>query len=125
MLVRGTFTLTDTLPLAVWLLCAGIGHVVLRRALPDHDPILFPLAMFLSGWGLMMIERLAPNFGERQTVWLAVAVIGMLLAASMRRILDVLRDFRYTILLASIGLLVITIVFGTNPSGTQARRNCG
>jgi len=118
-LVRGTFTLTDALPLAVWLICAAIGHVVLHRALPDHDPILFPLAMFLSGWGLLMIERLAPNFGERQTAWLGVAVIGMLFAASLRRILDVLRDFRYTILLVSIGLLVITIVFGTNPSGTQ------
>lgn len=118
-MVRGTFTPEDALPLAVWMLCALIGHVILRRTLPQHDPILFPLVMFLSGWGLLMIDRLAPNFGERQTAWLAVSLIAMIIAATTPRLLNALREYRYTILLGGIMLLVTTIVFGTNPSGTQ------
>lgn len=118
-LVRGTFTPADVLPLVVWMLCAIIGHVMLQRTLPDHDPLLFPLVMFISGWGLLMIDRLAPNFGERQTAWLAVSVLAMIIAAATPRLLNALREYRYTILLGGLVLLVTTIAFGTNPSGTQ------
>src|SRR5437763_1618869 len=48
--------------LAVWVVCAVLGHLVLRRKVPLRDPLLFPVVMLLSGWGLVLIDRLAPPF---------------------------------------------------------------
>lgn len=118
-LIRERLSVMDALPLVIWILAAAAGHLTLNRTLPDRDPLLFPLAMFLSGWGLVMIDRLAPNFGERQMVWLGVSTVAMLAAASNHRLITALREYRYTILIVGIALLATTILFGTNPSGTS------
>src|SRR5689334_16351116 len=60
-LESGVFNLTRWLPLVVWLVCAIIGSRLLNRLLPQRDRLLFPLALLMSGWGLVLIERLAPN----------------------------------------------------------------
>ncbi|MBL8164310.1 MAG: FtsW/RodA/SpoVE family cell cycle protein [Anaerolineae bacterium] len=113
-LVRGA---SDWIHIGVWLLCAGIGGWLLHRRLPGHDPLLFPVTMFLSGWGLVAIERLAPPFAERQTVWLAASTAALLAAALLPQALRWLRNYRY--LLLGIGLLLLTgtIILGRNPSG--------
>jgi cell division protein FtsW (lipid II flippase) len=102
---------------AVWLVCAAVGQRLLERHLPGHDQFIFPLAMFLSGWGLVLIDRLAPPFADRQTVWLALSVTVMLLVASLPHALRWLRSYRYILLLVGLLLLVGTIVLGRNPSG--------
>lgn len=103
--------------IVVWLLCAGVGVWMLHRHLPGHDPLLFPVTMFLSGWGLVAIQRLAPPFAERQMVWLAASTLALLLAALLPQPLRWLRNYRY--LLLGIGLLLLagTIILGRNPSG--------
>ncbi len=117
-----TITRSDTQPTGwihfiVWIACAFIGETILERYLPGHDPLLYPTTMFLSGWGLILIDRLAPNFADRQTIWLIVSVIAMLLVAITPHILRWLRQFRYILLLFGILLLLGTIALGTNPSG--------
>jgi cell division protein FtsW (lipid II flippase) len=107
----------DWIHFLVWLITAWAGHLWLRRRLPHRDPLFYPLALFLSGWGMLMIERLAPIFADRQTIWLVIGVIAALMVASIPSLLLWLRNFRYTILLASLALLVATILFGVNPSG--------
>lgn len=109
--------LTDWFHPFIWGLCAFIGHRALERYLPDRDPLLFPLTMFLSGWGLVMIDRLAPPFAERQTLWLALSVTAMLLVAVFPHTLRWLRNYRYILLLLGLLLLIGTILLGTNPSG--------
>jgi cell division protein FtsW (lipid II flippase) len=101
----------------VWLLAALLGAWVLNRFLPKRDPLLFPLIMFLSAWGLVLIDRLAPNFSDRQTIWLFLSVGAMLLTATFPHLLRWLRAYRYLILLSGIVLLVSTILLGSNPSG--------
>ncbi|MBK8025665.1 MAG: FtsW/RodA/SpoVE family cell cycle protein [Chloroflexi bacterium] len=103
--------------LLVWAACAVIGGALLRRSLPNSDPFFFPISMFLSGWGILAIERVAPNFAQRQIVWLVVAVIVLVVTASFPRLIVLLRNYRYTLLFAGIAVLVITILFGSNPSG--------
>lgn len=105
------------LTLLVWCGCAAAGQRFLARQLPGRDPLLFPLAMFLSGWGLLAIDRLAPDMANRQTVWLIIGVTVMIVAVRTRPLLHWLRRYRYTLLLASLLLLIATIRFGTNPSG--------
>lgn len=101
----------------VWMACAIIGQILLERHLHGHDPLIFPLVMFLSGWGLVLIDRLAPPFADRQTVWLALSVAVMLLVTSLPHTLRWLRTYRYILLLIGLILLVGTIVLGRNPSG--------
>jgi len=100
-----------------WLLCTAVGHFALNRYLPHRDPLIYPLAMFLSGWGILVIDRLAPAFADRQTVWLGVAIIIMLLTAALPYALRWLRLYRYSLLLFGLLLLVSTILLGRNPSG--------
>jgi cell division protein FtsW (lipid II flippase) len=101
----------------VWFACAVVGAALLRRFLPAHDHLLFPLAMFLSGWGLVAIQRLAPTFAERQTLWLVVSVGALLTAALTPYVLRWLRMYRYLVLALALLLLLATIAFGSNPSG--------
>lgn len=116
-LVRGQVAWLDVLLLVVWAACAAGGHALLERRLPRRDPLLFPLVMFLGGWGLVLIDRLTPYFAQRQVVWLVIGVAAMLAAALTPRLLRWLRAYRYLLLFGGLALLVATIAFGQNPSG--------
>jgi cell division protein FtsW len=104
-------------PLLVWTACAVAGERLLSRWLPGRDPLLFPVAMFLAGWGLLAVDRLLPEMADRQAVWLALGTALMLALVRLRPLLAWLRRYRYTLLIASLVLLIATIRFGTNPSG--------
>ncbi len=119
-----TFALTlvsqrgqDWIHYAIWVIAALAGHLWLKRRLPDRDPLLFPLVMLLSGWGMVLIERLAPNFADRQTVWLVLGVLTMSVVVAIPNLLARLRRYRYTLLITGLVLLVATILLGVNPSG--------
>jgi cell division protein FtsW (lipid II flippase) len=134
LLVAGLFLFTNTLALAVnrpillpsdwlhllvWIACAVVGTWSLDRWLPRRDPLLFPLALLMTGWGLILIDRLAPVFAERQTLWLIVSMAAMLAVVTVKPVLRWLRTYRYVLLLGGLLLLVATIVLGTNPSGQE------
>ena len=110
-------SLQHWLPLIVWTGCAVGGSYVLQRYLPQRDPFIFPIVMLLSGWGLLLIDRLAPIFADRQGVWLLVSTLAMLATAIHPRILRWLRQYRYLILFIGLALLISTIILGRNPSG--------
>lgn len=101
----------------VWCGCAIGGTWYLERELPNRDPLLFSIVMFMSGWSLILVERLAPNFSTRQMLWLALSTGAMLIVVRIPQILRWLRVYRYVILVGGILLLVITILLGRNPSG--------
>jgi len=109
------------LALAAWLLSFATAHRVLDRALPGRDPMLLPVAAFLSGWGLLLIGRLAPNFLPRQTTWLLLSTLAMLAVVRLGRDLRWLRRYRYTWLTVGLALLAATLLFGVNPSGYGPR----
>jgi peptidoglycan glycosyltransferase len=104
-----------------WIICAVVGHLILRQRLPRRDPFLFPTMMLLSGWGLTLIDRLAPPFAVRQTAWLIIAVGAVLALASLPGHLRWLSNYRYLWLGGGLLLLILTIMLGTNPSGGGPR----
>jgi cell division protein FtsW (lipid II flippase) len=105
----------------IWLLLVGLTHLWLNRQLPHRDPLLLPIYALLSGWGLLLIDRLAANFLLRQTVWLVVATAALVVIVALsHRHLDWLRRYRYTWLIGGLLLLAITLLFGVNPSGFGA-----
>lgn len=115
---RGWMTLW---PVGVWIVCAAFGHSALQRRLPHRDPLLFPLAMFLTGWGLNLISRLVPSYTDRQTLWLVMGLAVMLVLTAAPGDLRWLRRYRYTWLIGGLALLGTTIVLGQNPSGEGPR----
>jgi cell division protein FtsW (lipid II flippase) len=109
--------LPHVISFVAWSGCAVVGHTLLNRYLPRRDRLLFPVVMFMSGWGLVVIDRLVPPFAERQSTWLIVSVAAMVGVASMPHILRWLRNYRYLWLICGLGLLTSTIILGSNPSG--------
>jgi cell division protein FtsW (lipid II flippase) len=104
----------------IWLIMMLTAHGLLRRYRPTRDPFLLPLVGLLTGWGLIMIDRLAANFLARQVVWLGLATAVMLAIAILPRNLRFLRRYRYTWLVGGLLLLAATLLFGVNPSGFGA-----
>ena len=122
-IVKADVRATDWLHMGVWLICAAAGSFLIDRYLPGRDPLLFPITMFLSGWGLVMIDRLAPNFADRQTVWLVVSLAAMLVVALLPGPIRWLRNYRYILLVFGLLLLLATIILGRNPSDPYGRTN--
>lgn len=102
---------------AAWLLLMAAAWLLLNRFTPTHDPLLLPVFALLSGWGVLLIDRLAPNFLLRQTLWLALGTAVMLAIAILPRNLRYLRQYRYTWLFTGLLLLAATLVFGVSPTG--------
>ncbi len=120
-LAIATDSLEPIAMLAVWGLAAYGGHRLLDRGIPQRDPFLFPLAMLLTGWGLLMIQRLAPDFAWKQAIWLYVGLAAMQVVGRLPIHLRWLRRYRYTWLMGGLLLLLGTIALGVNPSGAGPR----
>ncbi len=92
---------------AIFLGLCLAGHIVIRITLPHADPYIFPIAAALASVGLVEVYRIDPTAARRQAVWF---VIGLLLFAAtivFARDYRKLERYRYTIAVASIGLLVL------------------
>ncbi|MBX3055263.1 MAG: FtsW/RodA/SpoVE family cell cycle protein [Anaerolineae bacterium] len=105
---------------ALWFAAMLAAYALLRRYRPRHDPYLLPIFALLTGWGLITLQRLAPNFLERQVMWLWLSTAVLLAIAILPRSLRWLRRYRYTLLIGGILLLAATFLFGVNPSGFGA-----
>ena len=105
---------------AVLSVIAIAAEVFLRRVAPSRDPLLWPSAVLLMAFGLIVIARVAPNFLPRQMLWLCLGAAGMCAVAPARFSLRWLRRFKYTWLLIGLALLAATLFFGVNPAGQGA-----
>ena len=109
---------THFLILPVWALGAWIVTRTARKTDPDRDPFLLPIALFLAGWGMLVIWRLTPEFGLRQTGWFALSCLILIAVLQGRRDLQWLRKYRYLWITLGIGLVFLTLFFGTSPTGS-------
>jgi len=130
LVTRQGATLATMWPALLWPAALAGAWAALRRWRPGHDRLLLPVTGLLTGMGLVMVARLAPNFLPRQTLWSLLGLGAMLVVtfglrdASTRgsgRGLRLLRRYRYTWLVGGLALLALTLVFGVNPAGTGAR----
>jgi len=92
-----------------------------RRTLHQADPIILPVIALISGWGLLTIWRLAPTFGTRQTIWLAVSLAIFTIGLRLPSSLEFLRRYKYLWLTGGLSLTTLTLIFGTNPMGFGPR----
>ena len=121
-LVRETVVTWRYLGIVIyWLGITVAGYFVLYRFRPGVDPLLYPIATFLMGWGLWLVDRLAGNFLPRQMIWIGLGIVVMVGATLLPARLRTLRLFPYTWLLGGLLLVGATLLFGVNPSGGGAR----
>jgi cell division protein FtsW (lipid II flippase) len=114
---EGDYRWNHWLGYLAWLILILIVNRQIKRILPNQDPFLLPVAALLSGWGLMTIWRLFPDFGLRQTMWFVISMV--LFAAGLRLPQDLLflRRYKYVLLTGGLVLTALTLLFGTNPGG--------
>ncbi len=94
-------------------------HVALRLRAPMADPYLLPTVGVLTAIGLVELDRISPELAADQAGWVAVggaAFIGVLFALPDHRVLE---RYRYLIGLTGVGLLLITMIFGTRINGAR------
>ncbi len=103
--------------ISVWFIGFAILFAQSNRYLPEHDPYLLPVISLLCGLGLVIIFRLTPAFGFRQTAWLAIGIAGITLALRIRNLLSIIRRYKYVWLISGILLTLLTFVVGTYPGG--------
>ncbi len=104
-----------------WVVTVALIHTQLNRRLPERDPYLLPAAALLSGWGLLTIWRLTPEFGLRQMAWLLVGGAVVSLGLRLPADLGFLRRYKYVWLSGGLLLTAATLVMGTNPMGAGPR----
>jgi cell division protein FtsW (lipid II flippase) len=98
---------------AVFLGLCLAGHIFIRVTLPNADPYIFPLVAVLACFGLVMVYRIyGATFARQQAQWF---VLGLALFAGtviVFRDYRKLENYRYLIVIASLGLMVLPIVPG-------------
>jgi len=105
------------LGVVVWIAAFGLLNYQTSRKLPKRDPFILPIISLLSGIGLMTIWRLYPNMGLRQTIWIGIGSIIVLLGVHYANFIDYLRRYKYILLLAGLFLTGLTFFIGANPTG--------
>ena len=94
---------------ALFLALCLAGHLVIRFALPNADPYLFPLAAVLASVGIVMVYRIDPVLARQQAQWMVLGLV--LFAATVlalrRRGGGVLERYRYTIAAVGIATTVL------------------
>jgi len=105
----------------VWLGMLWLLNRQARRYLPEGDPYLLPIAALLSGWGLLTIWRLYPDFGLRQSLWFCLVGGAVWLVLKLPAFLSLLQRYKYVWLTSGLGLTALTLIFGTNPIGYGPR----
>jgi cell division protein FtsW (lipid II flippase) len=105
----------------IWMVGFALLHRQTRKYTPDRDPYLLPIMALLSGWGLLTIWRLTPDFGIRQTIWLILCQALFWFGLKFPNLLEELRHYKYLSLSGILLLTALTLLLGNYPGGLGPR----
>ncbi len=92
-------------------LCVA-GHIFIRIALPHADPYIFPLVAVLACFGLVMVYRIQPSLARYQAQWFVLGLVLFAVTVIVFRDYRKLENYRYVIVIASLGLMLLPRVPG-------------
>ena len=95
------------------------AHLAIRFLAPGADPAILPIVFVLSGVGITFLTRLAPDSAVNQVVWLFLSVAAMVAVLAVVRDLDSLADYKYTLGVAGVVLLILPMILGTEQNGSK------
>ncbi|MFI5981304.1 FtsW/RodA/SpoVE family cell cycle protein [Streptomyces sp. NPDC051555] len=106
-----------------------VGHLGVRRFASHADPLILPLAMLLTGLGLVLLHRLdqaylkasskAVAYAPSQLVWSVVGVAACLGVVALLRDHRLLQRFIYITMVVSLVLLIAPAFFGADTFGAK------
>lgn len=96
-----------------------IVHAALCASRSDADEVILPITAGLSGLSLVMIYRLRPEYLPRQSAWIALGLLGLLVALGLLGDLRWVRRFTYLWAALGLALLVLTVTFGVERNGAR------
>jgi len=100
----------------------SVAHVIVRRAAPQSDALLLPLAAILNVLGLAAVYRLSPEeLGPLQVTWTLVGVAFFVATVLWVRDHQILARFKYILGFVGVGLLLLPVVpgLGRTVNGAQ------
>jgi len=108
-IARRSLVSWDSLGYAIFFFALYVAaHLVARRAVPNADPYLLPMAGLLTAVGVTEIYRLGPSDAFKQGLWIVIGVV--LFAAALlllRRDYRVLEQYKYLFGVGAIVLLFL------------------
>ena len=98
-----------------------VAHLAVRKLAPAADPAILPIAFALSGIGIAFVTRIVPDLAVRQVMWLFAGSVVMILVLAFVRNLDKVANYKYTLMIAGILLLLSPMlpVIGYESGGGQ------
>lgn len=124
-MAAGASARADRLEAGPWQMAVGVAmvfmvmHAVLRLRAPLADPYLVPIIAALTGIGLATLYRIDPGLAGHQAIWVTLGGIvfcGVIVFLPDHRALE---RYRYLIGLSAVGLLMATMIFGTDINGSR------
>ena len=97
----------------------AVAHVAIRRLAPAADSAILPIVFLLAGIGIAFVTRLAPDRAMSQIVWLFVSVAAMVATLAFVPSLDELAEYKFTLGIVGVVLLLLPMLFGTEISGSK------
>ncbi|MDO9555992.1 MAG: FtsW/RodA/SpoVE family cell cycle protein [Coriobacteriia bacterium] len=116
---RDTLALADLAVPGGLLLAFVVAHLATRYLAPGADPVLLPITFLLSGVGLAFVTRLDPTLGASQTRWVLGGVVAMVVVLALVPSLERVARYKYTIMLAGVGLLLLPALIGVEVNGAK------
>lgn len=112
----------NTLGVPIGIFAAFLAaHVAIRFMAPNADPAILPITFALSGIGIAFVTRLAPASASRQLIWMFLGVAILIIILLAVKHLDRLADYKYTLMLIGVLLLLSPILpgIGTEINGSR------
>lgn len=97
----------------------AVAHVAIRFLAPGADPVILPVTFILAGIGITFVQRLRPDLAVNQVMWLFLSIAAMVVTLVLVRNLDDLSEYKYTLGIAGIVLLVLPMIIGTEQGGSK------
>lgn len=97
------------------------AHLVIRFVAPNADGLLLPLAALLNGLGYVVIARLDPGLADSQAAWTFIGIGAFSAVLLLLPDLRWLADFRYTLALLGVAMLLLPLVPGLGRTINGAR----
>ncbi len=96
-----------------------LAHLAVRRFAPNADPGLLPVVFVLAGIGLAVVTRLDPALAASQVTWLFIGVAALVATLIAVPSLERLARYKYTLMVAGIGLLLLPAFIGREINGAK------
>ena len=97
----------------------AVAHLAVRFLAPGADPAILPISFTLSGIGIAFVTRLAPSLAFNQMLWLFLSVGAMVATLVLVPSIDALAEYKFTIGIAGVVLLLLPMLFGVELGGSK------